>query len=155
MDPLTIAVSVSSLLIATARVSSTIHDIAGKASRASTTLTAISAECSIVSSTLSQVENLVKSDPNAINSKLSESVSPNPEVPSLEDNLRNALTSCDVTIVALSDTLEKCTAKSGRSFLGKAKFLWNEQELQERLQTLRGLNQALTGLLAAIQAQVF
>ncbi|CAK1367200.1 unnamed protein product [Cercospora beticola] len=152
MDPLSIAVAVSSLAIATARVSNSIHDIAGKANRANTTLTAISAECAIISSTLGQVEHLVKADPTAFSSKLTDAAHNDAGVPSLGDNLRNALESCDVTIVALSDTVDRCASKTGRTLLGKAKFLWNEAELTERLQTLRGLNQALTGLLSATQA---
>ncbi|KAM3414354.1 hypothetical protein BST61_g10999 [Cercospora zeina] len=136
----------------TARVSNSIHDLAGKANRANTTFNAISAECAIISSTLGQVEHLVKADPTSFTSKLTDAAHNDAGVPSLGDNLRHALESCDVTIVALADTVDKCAAKSGRTLLGKAKFLWNESELAERLQTLRVLNQALTGLLSAIQA---
>jgi hypothetical protein len=143
MDPLTIAVSVGSLLAATTTVLRAVNDLRGHYSRGEDTVTAISAECTIIASTLTQIKNLADREPGALKARLE------------KVDLQNALDCCDVTIVALGDVLRKCMPKSSKSFSafkGKANFFFNESELKDRLQTLRGLNQAMSGLITAFQA---
>ncbi|OQO14954.1 hypothetical protein B0A48_00336 [Cryoendolithus antarcticus] len=161
MDPLSISVAILSLIGATGKVATTINDIAGKSSRAPSTVTAISAECGIITRTLRHVEHIARTEPSALTFRLAgdgAATSGDPsqdegeeESPSLDATMYSALESCDLTIVALSATLQKC--KGSSSLSRKTKFLLNETELQDRLQSLRGLNQAMTGLLAAVQAE--
>ena len=153
MDPLSIAVSVGSLLAATVTVGRAVNDLRGYFSRADGTVTAISAECTLINTTLLQISNFASNDP----ANFAERLKPNNETPgaSLNSQVQNALECCDVTLIALSDVLKKCTPKKDKgmsAFKGKAMFFLNESELKDRLQTLRNLNQAMVGLVTAMQA---
>ena len=149
MDPLSIAASVTGLLGACAAVTKSLNDVRGKYSRADSTFTAISTECTIISSTLSQVARIAKTDFANFSQRLST------DGAELRQGFQEAIDCCDVTLVALSDTLQKCgkhTSQGLLSWKSKARLLFSEQELRDRLQTLRSLNMAMGALLSAVQA---
>ena len=152
MDPFSVFVSATGLLGACAGIAKTLNDCRGKYSRADSTVISIAAECTIVSATLSRIGQIAKEDPAGLASRLKTNNSL--EDNQLDANLQGALECCDLTLTALGDTLQKCSVKRPGDLLtwkGKVKYLWNEQELQDRLQMLRHLSQAMAGLLAAIQ----
>ena len=149
MDPLSITVAVGSLLGACTAVTRTVNDLRGKYSRSDTTFSALSAECNIISSTLSQVGRIARSDFTNFSERLEA------DGAELQRAFQDATDCCDVTLVALGDTLQKCSRQSSQgslSWKSKARLLFSEQELRERLQTLRSLNTAMSALLSAIQA---
>ena len=149
MDPLSIAAGVTSLLGACAAVTRSLNDLRGKYSRSDSTFTAISTECTIISSTLSHVARIAKHDFSNFSDRLAA------DGAELHGAFQEAIDCCDVTLVALSDTLNKCGRQGSQGLLswkGKARLLWSEQELRDRLQTLRSLNVAMSALLSAIQA---
>lgn len=149
MDPLSVAVSVASLLGASAGVIKTISDLKSKYSRAHSTLSAVSVECAVITATLAQFECAVKGD-----------LSGSSRCKALRDlglaqAIRDAFECCDVTLVALADTLRRYGVGAtgrGLSWGSKVRSMFKDQELQDRLQTLRSLNQAMTALFTVMQA---
>ena len=103
----------------------------GKSSRADGTISAISAECAIITTTLKQLGRIVKDDATSVSDRLR----PDDAV-GLQRDLNQAFECCDVTLVALSNTLQKCSSKGiggSLSWKSKAKFMFNDSELRDRL----------------------
>ncbi|WPH04577.1 Hypothetical protein R9X50_00746900 [Acrodontium crateriforme] len=149
MDPLSIAVGVSSLLGACAAVTRALQEAKGKYARSENTILAVLVECNIISSTLAQVRQILQSKSTPFTELwASDDVQ-------LHQTFHSAMESCDVTLVALSDLLQKCNQQNsggGLSWKGKTKLFFSDQEMHERLETLRSLNVAMAALLSAIQA---
>lgn len=153
MDPLSIAATVLALSGTCVKVSKSLNDMRSKYGRAEVTITAISAECTIMSASLSNVNLLIKRDPESfasmVNARDGEEAIP------LSLAFESAIDSCNVTMSALQDTLKRCRAKTSVGLLSwksKAKYLWREEDMKDMLSTLRSLQQSLNFLLTAIQA---
>ncbi|PGG99379.1 hypothetical protein AJ80_09375 [Polytolypa hystricis UAMH7299] len=147
MDPLSITVSISSLLVACAQVVKVASDIRGKYKTASLTISSIATECVTVTTALSHLQMLAIRraeffDSNTINM------------------FDCVITGCKLTLSVLDEYIMEISAGGTDTYgpgrmttKSKAKVIWNEAEMRELLQQLRGHESSLNLLLTVMQSQ--
>lgn len=152
MDPLTILGTVAGLTRTCVGVAQSLNNVRIKYVQASTTLSAVSAECTILSTALCQLGQIIQRDPAGFALRLG--ADDGQQAVPLDTALQSALEGCALTLTALDATVKKYDAKRTSGLLpwkSKAKYIWNEDEIKDLLQTVRGLHQALGFLLTVLQ----
>lgn len=146
MDPLSITVSVTSLLFACAKITKEAHDIRSKYKGVSMTLSSIATECSAVTAALLILQNMFTDGS-----------------PSLDDiplrSLECVMNGCAMTLSVLEEyllelQLDPDPASAGTKPLKrkrKMKAVWNEVEMKELWQQLQGHKSSITMILTIAQ----
>jgi hypothetical protein len=104
MDPLSIKVSVSSLLVVAATVVKVIHDVRGDYKDAAPMLSSIASECTVVQAALARLQSLMLADSQALESRLT------PQVTAV---FETALLGCALTLSVIDEELGRLV--EGRS----------------------------------------
>jgi hypothetical protein len=146
MDPLSITVSVTTLVSICARVISVCHTVAGKYNDATRILTGLRAECAVTRESLSLIL-LHTTEPDSLANALLASNA------SLAETFDIALTGCTVTLSVLENELQNIQKENDPllDFKGKARFIWNESTLKRVMEELRGQRDALNTLIIIVQ----
>jgi hypothetical protein len=159
MDPISTTAAAVGLATALLNTAKSLSDLRDKYASASLSLSSLASECTILSGALIQVGQQIQNDQHGFKTKVvrtQRAVTDGDlvEVP-LDLALQEALITCEGNMRMLNEGIKKHNSRniSGLlSFKTKTKFLWAEAELRERLRDLRGVSQALSFLLTAIQA---
>ncbi|KAK2756183.1 hypothetical protein FQN54_005591 [Arachnomyces sp. PD_36] len=147
MDPLSITTSVASLLVACSQVVRIATDIRGKYKTASLTISSIATECGTVTTALSHLQVLAITRPEPFDSNTT-------------NMFECVMTGCKLTlsvleeyVTELSEGATDMSTPVPMTVKSKAKVVWNEPEMKELLQQLRGHQSSLTLLLTVLQSQ--
>jgi hypothetical protein len=148
MDPFSTLCTVTSLVATCAKVGKSLNDVQAKYNRAGLTISAIVSECSVIAAALSEVGQIAKNDPDGLSFRLNASNG------QLSSSLELSLSSCSLTMAVLEDEIKKLTTTENLRFLSwktKVKYVWNEEDMKDLLQSIRGQQSALHLLLTALQ----
>ena len=152
MDALSAAASITALVGTCCHIARALNDVRLKFGRADMTVAAIATECAIMSTTLAQVARVINRDPESSSSKLAVNVGS--EAMSLDLVLQSAIDSCMMIMAILQQFLDKCNEKNSSgaaSWSSKMKYIWNEGEMENALETIRRLQQSIGTLLTVMQ----
>lgn len=149
MDPLSITVSVSSLLVVTARIVKLINNVHGSYQDAAIVLASIASECAVIHASLAHLQNLILTKSHTLGPGLT------PQVIGVFDTslLGCALTFSviDKEVQGLVDGLNPTKGLSGKK---RIQFILEQDRLKELLTQVRGQQTSLTLLLAILQKSV-
>ena len=148
--------TITALVGTCATVAKSLNDIRSKYNRAEITITAIANECTLMPTSLFQVARLIERDPQSFSAKMSTSTGT--EAISLDIALQSAIDSSAMTMSLLQDNIKKCSTKSPSGIIpwrNKTRFLWNEADMRDHLDTVRRLQQAIGTVITIIQAYRF
>ncbi|PGH13662.1 hypothetical protein AJ79_03510 [Helicocarpus griseus UAMH5409] len=141
MDPLSITASISGLLVACAQVVKIASDVRGKYKTASLTISSIATECVTVTTALSHLQVLVIRRADSFDSNTA-------------NMFECVITGCKLTLSVLDEYIMELSLDHGElTSKNKAKVVWNESEMKELLQQLRGHESSLNLLLTVMQSQ--
>ncbi|KAF7506534.1 hypothetical protein GJ744_011680 [Endocarpon pusillum] len=133
MDPLSVTVSVSSLLVIAARVIKVIHDIRGDYKDAEFVLCSIASECTVVHTSLAHLQSMMLADFQTLRSRLT---------PQVTEAFDTALLGCALTLSVLDEELRKLVQggviDTNALEPRKLKYLVENDRLKELLQQIRG-----------------
>ncbi|MCJ1402608.1 hypothetical protein MMC11_005828 [Xylographa trunciseda] len=148
MDPLSMTVAISSLVMTCASIVKAAQDVRGRYKAATLTISSIAAECVAVSTALSLLQNLSISGNGSVDADV-------------VNTLETVVIGCTLTISVLheyilelitdNNVLKSADAKS--KWRTKVKFLWNEVEMKELLLQLRGHQSSITLLLTVLRSK--
>ncbi|KAF3312423.1 GTP-binding protein Rho1 [Orbilia oligospora] len=141
MDPLSITVSVSSLIVVCTRIIKLSSDVSNAYRSASFVLSAIASECAVISASLTRLQNMLLSQP--------ERASP------LAESLETALLGCALTMSVLQEQLGGLAneTEDGQLKAKKFKYVLEQDYLKELLQQARGQQVSITLLLQTYQSE--
>jgi hypothetical protein len=145
MDPLTITVGVSSLLVSVAKVISSCNDIQIRYDLARDLLPAITRECDLMKLGFVKIHDLLESGHDRYRGK-----------DDLLSVLENTLAGCSLVLDVLREEVGAEQPQGVRqrpkpNQCSKLRFLWNEKKLRELLTQLRGQQGGLTLILTIMQ----
>ena len=146
MDPLSLTVSITSLILGCAKITKVAHDVRSKYKRASLTLSSIATECTAVTAALSHLQSTMLSH-NAV------------EAPDLMRTTECVVTGCTLTLSVLDEYLQEVkysedswpTNPSTLTTREKITTVWNETEMRELLQQLQGHKSSIMLILTMSQ----
>ena len=146
MDPLSITVSITSLLLGCSKVTKAAHDARSKYKGASLAISSIATECSAVTIALSHLQDVLTSRSSSLDERTL-------------GCLECIITSCTLTLSVLEEYVVELqivrdhTSDELKSLkaMDKAKVVWNESEMRELLQQLQGHKSSITLLLTIAQ----
>ncbi|MCJ1284978.1 hypothetical protein MMC26_004315 [Xylographa opegraphella] len=147
MDPLSMTVAITSLVMKCASIVKAAQDVRGRYKAATLTISSIATECVTVSTALSHLQNLAIND-GSVDADV-------------VNTLETVVIGCTLTISVLEEyILELITDKKVSNsaditskWTTKVKFLWNEVEMRELLQQLRGHQASITLLLTVLRSK--
>ncbi|KAF3933020.1 hypothetical protein ABW20_dc0105758 [Dactylellina cionopaga] len=139
MDPLSITVSVSSLIVVCARIIKFSSDVSNAYRSASFALSAIASECAVISASLTRLQNMLLSQPERLSA--------------LAESLDTALLGCALTMSVLQEQIGGLAKETedGELKPKKFKYVLEQDYLKELLQQIRGQQVSITLLLQTYQ----
>ncbi|KAK6338472.1 hypothetical protein TWF730_002535 [Orbilia blumenaviensis] len=139
MDPFSITVSVSSLIVVCTRIIKLSSDVSAAYRSASFTLSAIASECAVISASLTRLQNMLLNEPERLGA--------------LADNLDTALLGCALTMSVLQEQIGGLAKETegGERQVKKFKYVLEQDYLKELLQQIRGQQVSITLLLQTYQ----
>lgn len=139
MDPLSITVSVSSLIVFCAKVIKASHDLCSQFKSAAFTLSAITSECSVINASLSNLQSLILEDPERLQDASS--------------TFEIALLGCALTMSVLDEEIGGVLKETNGGTLTpkRFKYVLEQDHLKELLQQIRGQQIAISLLLQTYQ----
>jgi hypothetical protein len=145
MDPLSITVSVSTLLVTAAKVIRAASDLRSQYKDAAFMLSAISSECTVINTSLAMLQSLMVSNLDNLRSRMTDHVMSIFEV---------ALMGCALTMGVVEDELSGLLVKDedGNLKARRIKYMMDQVHLKEMLQQIRGQQIGVTLLLQTYQA---
>ncbi|KIX95249.1 uncharacterized protein Z520_09166 [Fonsecaea multimorphosa CBS 102226] len=145
MDPLSVAVSVSSLLASGAKVVKAASALRSQYRDAAFMLSAISSECTVINTSLGMLQSLMMSNPESLESRMTYLVISTFEV---------ALTGCALTMSVVEDELGGLLIEdeNGNLKARRIKYVMEQNHLKEMLQQIRGQQTGISLLLQTYQA---
>lgn len=146
MDPISLTVSITSLLLGCTKITKAAHDARSKYKGASLTISSIATECSAVTVALSHLQSILSSKSNVLDE-------------TTIGCLDCVITGCTLTLSVLEEyvvelqTAPNLTPNDPKALtrMDKAKVVWNEAEMRELLQQLQGHKSSITLLLTIAQ----
>ena len=144
MDPLSITVSVSSLLVVAAQVIQATCELRSRYKDAAFMLAAISTECTVINSSLAMLQTRMLSDLDLLKSRMT---------PEIATTFEAALQGCELTMSVIQEEmggLQKQTAL-GEVIPRRLKYVLAQPHLQDVLQQIRGQQTGITLLLQTYQ----
>ncbi|RVD85469.1 uncharacterized protein DFL_003790 [Arthrobotrys flagrans] len=141
MDPLSITVSVSSLIIVCTRIIKLSSDVSNAYRNASFVLSAIASECAVISASLTRLQNML--------SNQLERLGP------LAESLETALLGCALTMSVLQEQIGGLANETNDGQLKpkKFKYVLEQDYLKELLHQVRGQQVSITLLLQTYQSE--
>ncbi|MCJ1393744.1 hypothetical protein MMC18_006620 [Xylographa bjoerkii] len=142
-------VAIASLVMKCASIVKAAQDVRGRYKAATLTISSMATECVTVSTALSHLQNLAINDNGSVDVDV-------------VNTLETVVIGCTLTISVLDEyilelTTDKSVLKSADSsskWTTKVKVLWNEAEMRELLQQLRGYQSSITLLLTVLQSEM-
>ncbi|EPS45508.1 hypothetical protein H072_528 [Dactylellina haptotyla CBS 200.50] len=162
-DPLSLIATIGSLVGVSLKIASEVNSICESYSSASGTLSSLSVECSVTTAVLQRLENLLRSRPellSASSSSFQNNIRPGASLSiDLQQSFEVAAKGISKSLTKLGTDIQSITRNSGGntggrlSFLGKAKFVWNEDDLKLSLTNLQNQRSSLQFLIECIQTE--
>lgn len=143
MDPLTITTTVLGITARCLSTAKTLYSLRGKYQNASITITAIYSETTVIGVSLGKIQSIVLKHQESIASDFQTR-------PELESTFDSALTGCMLVYSILDDQVLRLSA-GGESVFGRAAIVWNEDDMKELLQQIRGQQIALSLLIQMLE----
>jgi hypothetical protein len=139
MDPLSITVSVSSLIIVCTRIIKLSSAVSSTYRDASFMLSAITSESAVISASLTRLQSMLLSQPDRLGA--------------LAESLETALLGCALTLSVLQEQLGGLATETeaGEIKPKKFKYVLEQDHLKELLQQIRGQQISITLLLQTYQ----
>jgi hypothetical protein len=146
MDPLSITVSVSSLLMVAAKVVKSISDVRDRYKDAAFMLASIASEVAVIHASLAHLQNSMLADVQTLASRLT------PQITSIFDT---GLLGCALALSVLDDEVQGLVQGAdlteGVSAKKKMQYALDPDRLKELLTQIRGQQIAITLLLTTFQ----
>lgn len=145
MDPLSITVSVSTLLVTAAKVIKAASTLRSQYKDAAFMLSAISSECTVINTSLAILQSLMLSDVDRLRSRMTDDIMSTFEV---------GLLGCALTMSVVEDELSGLLVldKDGSLKPRRIKYMRDQDHLKEMLQQIRGQQIGVSLLLQTYQA---
>ncbi|KAH0534119.1 hypothetical protein FGG08_007277 [Glutinoglossum americanum] len=144
MDPVSMIASITSLVVGCAKIVQIAQGAYGIHKAASLTISSISTECVAVSASLSYLQSLVVGNSGSLD-------------PHIANAFETVIVGCTLTLSVLNEYIMELAANkevldmAPASRMAKAKLMWNESEMKELLQQLRGHQSSITLLLTVLR----
>ena len=152
MEPLSISLAIAPLLLASAKLTKQVNEVADSYKNATKTLTSICTECRLIHVALCKVQGLVYQSSSVLTARLSSEKS-------LRDAFDSALTGCRMTVAAVDVEIRKLIdpeavnhgGKPEISFKKKLRYVWKEDLMQSLLDQTRGQMGSVQFLISLLQ----
>jgi len=148
MDPLSVTSVVVSLTAKCMQTAKQLNDLRDKYRSAQIIISAICSESTVISVSLSQLQALMLQNPQILSTRLAA----RPEIQSTFDTV---LTGCMVVFTILEEEILKLKRGDDSfqtfGFRAKARYVWNEEMMQNLLGEIRGLQSTMSLLLQLLQ----
>jgi hypothetical protein len=144
VDPLTITVSITTLLATAAKIINAAAELRSSYNDAAFMLSAIASECTVINTSLAIMQSLMIADEDILRSRMTGSI---------KATFEAALIACTLTMSVIEEELHSllATDDDGNLKARRVKYILEQSHLREMLQQMRGQQTGISLLLQTYQ----